>query len=563
MRKRKTSSSSSAQSSSSGSSSTMTTSINEKTKYQLNDLIHTACCKNNEFFVQDSVLQTFKSIVKQGDVYVESAYHQLMKSILPMKNSTKRYLALVFIHECMRSKTFRALLAKDFQEFIVLTVQGSPSSKKDKATSTASNGKNSIYLKRKNSKYSNYEACMPNVLPPPEKSAMLLRKKALEYIEQWSEVYGEIYPSFKKGHDYIEKVLKFQFPKLREHHLDTARIEAERKRHTQIILMQKYKKIRDEEFDEQYIHIEVCLRQLDACLDQIVPTFENMMKDALLQEEKAAEEASNNDDRGKQNNAMEHVLDSTVSDDASVADGVTEIDTEKNTTSSSEVEENIGNNSNNHVIDVKPFYFEEDENDQDENGEGNEWEEVVASDHVGGDDEMDDHTIFSNAEEMMRDIGIFSNDYEIVIDLRDIFQDNETVDNEALFEICKENLHTLRKVYLPQIKEWMRIMTSVELTEQADISIRQHMLMKCIDMKNRMNDIFQKCEKLQIESAAETALSVRKNSRRNLEEQIERARMMEHQIVQDLISQRKKKRKGASDDGDNTTSTLNAKKIKR
>lgn len=113
MRKRKqTSSSSSSQiaTSSSGSSSnnnTTTVVINEKTKYQLNDLLHTACCKNSEFYVQDSVLQTFKSIVKQGDVYVESAYHQLMKSILPMKNSTRRYLALIFIHECMRSKTFR------------------------------------------------------------------------------------------------------------------------------------------------------------------------------------------------------------------------------------------------------------------------------------------------------------------------------------------------------------------------------------------------------------------------------------------------------------------------
>ncbi|KAF0975275.1 hypothetical protein FDP41_005688 [Naegleria fowleri] len=335
-----------------------------------------------EFYVQDSVLQTFKSIVKQGDVYVESAYHQLMKSILPMKNSTRRYLALIFIHECMRSKTFREI-------------------------------------------------------------SHAVEEKALEHIEQWSEVYGDVYPSFKKGHDYVEKVLKFQFPKLREHRLDTARIEAERKRHTQIILMQKFKKIRDEEFDEQYIHIEVCLRQLDACLNQIVPTFENMMKDALLQEEKAEEEVKNN---RQDTIVLQHVNDdSTVTLDAdhsSSSSAVATIFEMENTSSHTTTMESVSRQV--FLLEEYDQYEEEEEDHNPENNEENEWEEVMIEKNDNQSDEMD--MIFSSAEEMMRDVGIFSNDYEIMIDLKDIFKDNETVDNEALFEICKENLHALKNL---------------------------------------------------------------------------------------------------------------------
>lgn len=509
------------------------------------------------------------SIPIQMDYYYRTFFISLSMTIEYLKH-IHAFCDECHAHNCvqLRALKYRSLLAKDFQEFIVLTVQGSPSSKKDKATSNASNGKNSIYLKRKNSKYSHDEACMPNVLPPPEKSAMLLRKKALEHIEQWSEVYGDVYPSFKKGHDYVEKVLKFQFPKLREHRLDTARIEAERKRHTQIILMQKFKKIRDEEFDEQYIHIEVCLRQLDACLNQIVPTFENMMKDALLQEEKAEEEVKNN---RQDTIVLQHVNDdSTVTLDAdhsSSSSAVATIFEMENTSSHTTTMESVsdGNDLDNNNDDenkaVKSSfleeydqYEEEEEDHNPENNEENEWEEVMIEKNDNQSDEMD--MIFSSAEEMMRDVGIFSNDYEIMIDLKDIFKDNETVDNEALFEICKENLHALKKIYLPQIKEWMRIMTSVELIESSDISIRQQMIMKCIDIKNRMNDIFEKCEKLGI---AETQPRS-KTCTRNMEEQLERARLIEKQIVQDLISQRKK-RKGSPVHPATTCESV--KKIKR
>src|SRR3989338_1504918 len=56
--------------------------INEKTKYELSNLLHKACSKNADTYVEDAVLQKFISILKQGDVYVETAYHQLIKSIL-------------------------------------------------------------------------------------------------------------------------------------------------------------------------------------------------------------------------------------------------------------------------------------------------------------------------------------------------------------------------------------------------------------------------------------------------------------------------------------------------
>lgn len=481
--------------------------MNEKTKYQLNDLLRTACCKNKEMFVLDSVLQKFKSIVKQGDAYVETAYHQLMKSILPMKNSSTRYLSLLFIHECMRSKTFRALLAQDFKLFIELTIAGSPTcSKTDKSTVKSCNGSDpSSLLPRKNSKYNN--SSLPNLLPPPEKSAVLLRKKALEYVEQWSEVYGDIYPAFTKGHDYIDKVLKFQFPRMREHHLDQAFMESERKKQTQIILQKKFKNIREGDFEEKCLHIEVCMRQLDACLDQIVPTFEDMMKDALREEEVTPNvNVMDNNTNSNEENQQENV---TTSD-------------------------NIESDENVNITESETIIEEDDE-----------WEEVMVAEPSSPERPPLD------IDDMMTEIGIFSNDYEIVIDLKDIFKDTETIDNVTLFEICKENLNSLKNIYQPQLKEWMRVMTGINLTDQADIAERQEMIRKCIDLKNKMHSIFQMCDKLKVDQYEVS------HKTQNMEEQIERARMIEEQIIQDLVS--KKKRKAPS-----SSSTLQStKKSKR
>ncbi|EFC46006.1 hypothetical protein NAEGRDRAFT_79246 [Naegleria gruberi] len=407
-----------------GSTAESTAKINEKTKYELSTLLHKHCSKDADAYVEDAILHKFKSILKQGDVYVETAYHQLIKSILTKKNSTIRYFALTFIHEAMRSKRFRTLLAQDFKEFIILTVAGSPASRTDAATSNVSSGKDNAFLTRKNSKYS--AICVPDVLPPPEKSAMKLRAKALEYIENWSETYGQLYPSFQKGYEYIEKKLRFQFPKLREHHLNQVQIRNERQRHRQTILLGKFKNIKDNDF-EKMAHIEVCLRQLEVCLEQIIPSFEEMMKIAIREDE-------------------------SVNPPVTIDPNFNYIETINSTSDENITEQNNVQNDN-YNVNMDNYEITAEENEEDE------WEEVT-----GYQEEEDENSVPLDIDDMMKDVGIFSNDYEITIDLKDIFQDQETIDNTTLFEICKENLRTLRKTYFPQIKEWMRIMTAIKRT---------------------------------------------------------------------------------------------------
>ena len=461
-------------------SSSSDSKVNQNARYKLNKLIHDTCCKNKNTYIEDKTMEKFKTMVKQGDAYVEEAFNTL-RTVLQKNNSTYRYLALLFIHECMRSKKFRSLLSNIFKEFIKLTIVGSTPPKNSKTISNASNGKNSAFLRRKNSRNPSGLDII-EILPPPVKSAEMLKAKSLECIEQWNEAYGSIYPAIKRGYDYISNVLKLQFPNVRQQQLTMIQYQTERQKRTQIILLNKFQKLRDEEFEANYVQIEVCMRQMETCLNQIVPEFEDVMKETIRNEEelsKAAEDIS-----------------TTQNETVNIATGPS--------TEASNDEEEV-------------------------------WEEVVMEDEFPEDfpsDEDDD--MFANAEDMMRNAGIFSNDYEIVIEMKDMFKNLESVDNTTLFEICKENLIALQKIHLPLIKEWLRIMTRVELGETEDISKRQQMLQKCIDMKNRINEIFKQCDELKIESAPSKGRS------KSVEDQIELARKMEEEIVEELMLKRKR-----------------------
>ncbi|KAL9654325.1 hypothetical protein ABK040_010356 [Willaertia magna] len=267
--------------------------INQKTKYEINTLLYNSCCKNvkeTELFIEDETFQKFKQIVKQDEAFVEIAYNQLLHNIMNKNNSSYRYLGLLFINECMKSKKFRQLLSNEFKLFITLAVTGSEPNKTDKSTKSSANGRNNVFLKNRNSRLNNGAAAFVQILPPPERSAFQLRTKALEFIEQWNEVYGNQYASIKRGYEYIEKICKLQFPNLRRQYTERVERAIQRQEHTQQLLLNKYKKLKESELEEQLILIEVVIRETNCCLDQIVPTFDNLMKDVIGKEDNNEEE---------------------------------------------------------------------------------------------------------------------------------------------------------------------------------------------------------------------------------------------------------------------------------
>lgn len=112
---------------------------------------------------------------------MEAAYALLMLQ-LEREHAQARLVALHLVAELFaRSKTFRALLARDFQAFLDLVVGLDE---------------------------------MNKPLPPPKAYARRLRELALKLVQEWHERFGALYKPVALGFTFLRDKLKIDFDRI-------------------------------------------------------------------------------------------------------------------------------------------------------------------------------------------------------------------------------------------------------------------------------------------------------------------------------------------------------------
>ncbi|KAL3685460.1 hypothetical protein R1sor_003482 [Riccia sorocarpa] len=181
--------------------------------------------------LDDRSLAAFKALVRRSETNVHAAF-ELLYDKLKKNNSQVRYLSLLLMDELFtRSKLFRSLLVPVFENFLLLSV-----------------GFRSDYP-----------------LPPPEERAALLRKKAIEIVEKWNDMYGQHYKPLRLAYEYLKKTLRFEFPNARETATLAQQQRKERERRTQELLKKKFTSLKSE-YPELRAEIHSTLEQINECV---------------------------------------------------------------------------------------------------------------------------------------------------------------------------------------------------------------------------------------------------------------------------------------------------------
>ncbi|XP_054722367.1 UV-stimulated scaffold protein A-like [Uloborus diversus] len=127
--------------------------------------------------LDEALMKKLKNICKSSDSHVNYAYYAVMTQ-LRKEHSEIRFSALQIINELFcRSSVFRKLLEVSLEEFFELVVETNPDSP----------------------------------LPLPLPAAKELKRKALEFIQNWCTKFGDKYTRLQLGFNYLKKCKKVDF----------------------------------------------------------------------------------------------------------------------------------------------------------------------------------------------------------------------------------------------------------------------------------------------------------------------------------------------------------------
>ncbi|KAG6553760.1 hypothetical protein Mapa_004675 [Marchantia paleacea] len=197
---------------------------------RLSDLIDVAT-NSPRLQLDDRSLTSIKAIVRRSDANVHAAF-DLLYDKLKKNHSQVRYLGLLLMDELFtRSKVFRSLLVPMFESFLLLSV--------------------------------GFRSDCP--LPPPQDRATLLRKKSIEVVEKWNDMFGPHYKPIRLAYDYLRKTLRFEFPNAREVATFAQQQRKEREQRTQELLKKKLTTLKDE-YPDLRAEIHSTLDQVTECL---------------------------------------------------------------------------------------------------------------------------------------------------------------------------------------------------------------------------------------------------------------------------------------------------------
>ncbi|XP_038682696.1 UV-stimulated scaffold protein A homolog [Tripterygium wilfordii] len=200
--------------------------------------------------VDPRLLRAIKSVVRYSDSELRLAAQTLL-DLMKRDHSQVRYLTLLVIDELfMRSKLFRTIVVENFDQLLSLSV--------------------------------GFRRNLP--LPAPPAIAVLLRSKAIEFLEKWNISFGIHYRQIRLGFDYLKNILKFQFPNLQA---NAARIQQERREReirSKEIILNKFESLRTNLFAIKE-EIQSTIDEIEECLDIVCLEEESIPADLLDDED--------------------------------------------------------------------------------------------------------------------------------------------------------------------------------------------------------------------------------------------------------------------------------------
>lgn len=184
----------------------------------------------------DSRLKELKKLCKSSEEIIRHTYHLLIHQ-LQKQHSEVRLNAVVVINELFRrSHVFRELLVSDFQQFMELTVETDPEQQ----------------------------------LPPPNVVAKTLKKRTLEFIQNWYRDFGEGYKKLSLGHTFLRQCKQVDFNDMEARNaVERQRVEI-RQRHIDDLNKKKSDEA-VEELDSLRDDIADALVQFENCFRLLMP----------------------------------------------------------------------------------------------------------------------------------------------------------------------------------------------------------------------------------------------------------------------------------------------------
>ncbi|KFK35368.1 hypothetical protein AALP_AA5G276100 [Arabis alpina] len=200
--------------------------------------------------VDPRLLKAIKSTVRYSDSEVRLGAQTLME-LMKTHDSQVRYLTLLIIDEIfMRSKLFRNLIIENIDQLLSLSV--------------------------------GFRNNMP--LPAPPATAIILRTKAIEFLEKWNLSFGVHYKELRLAFDYLKNTLKFKFPDLQANAARIQREREEREMRTKEILLKKFDSLR-KRFGMLKVEIDDTVKEIEECLEIVQWRGDDGIPLAILDEE--------------------------------------------------------------------------------------------------------------------------------------------------------------------------------------------------------------------------------------------------------------------------------------
>lgn len=465
--------------------------MDQQKRRAIKEVVNQACTRNlksNSVEIDANYLKQIKKLCRESDDNVDCAFEQLWALLKHKKSSQVRFYALLITNELFkRSKKFRSLLSDLFQEFIAYVVTGDEETAKemkkwkrnksiravtdlDPIPSRRSSRNAAASSSRSNVDVNQQQQMIVYELPPPNRFATLLRDTALQCIEEWEEEFGDHYKTIKIGYQYLKKVKNIRMPNLREQRQRAQREREEREEHTRTINLLKYERVK-KEYEENIIGIGICLKQIDICIKLIVPDFNDLFGVSTPNQEESEQEVVSSSIAERSSGTVEN-------DD----------DDEWESTNLDQPMESMNPSDLQDVLIPKL--------DNINDGEG-----LFDPESVNPDNESLIDDGYTDLNDFLAVTGLGYSNYEIQVSSS--FDSLKNADNESAFGILKEGLLELQKKWFPMIKEWLSVLTKVQLPEDTSTTEKQkfeQMLRFVITLKEQSKESIKKCEDLEVYS---------------------------------------------------------------
>ncbi|KAI0222633.1 UV-stimulated scaffold protein A [Lamellibrachia satsuma] len=341
-----------------------------------------------------------KKICKRSDEYVKHAFHLVM-SQLECDHAEIRLSAFLIIQQLFsRSHCFRELLLARFHSFMQLTMETEPN--------------------------------IP--MPPPKLVANSLKKMASDSVQEWYNKYGLAYKKLALAYDYLKTCKKVSFDDV------DARSLAERQREE--VRMERQQRQREEklrkvmaEISDMEPEIQMCLTQLDNCLQLLLPSPDNF-------------------DIAEVCHAPSKRPSHTVQGDSSLEKDSANV--EKDSANVEKDSANVEKDSANVEKDSAKKekyseYAEKDSVDVEKDSANAENDSSHVENDSAGKDKDEDG-------DFVRQHGLGSINYSIQVCVGDI-QLTETEDNVDLLDTLQDSMRLVSGQFLPSTRHWLEAMT--------------------------------------------------------------------------------------------------------